>query len=99
MHFPILISFVLLLMVLFYPFFLGIWDRLYGAEDISDQLFYAHTKDGWNVAMHYHRPDYPLPGALPVILSHGIAVNKFGVDLDRAHSLAYFLKQNGHCLI
>ncbi|MCB1175201.1 MAG: alpha/beta hydrolase [Leptospiraceae bacterium] len=91
----IIMTGVLLLLVLFYPFFLGIWQKLYGTVDIADQLFYAHTKDGWNVAMHFHRPDYPRPGAYPVILCHGIAVNKFGVDLDRAHSLAYYLKQNG----
>lgn len=91
----ILMTGVLLILVVFYPFFMGIWKKLYGQEDISDQLFYAHTRDGWNIAMHLHRPDYPRPGAFPVILAHGIAVNKFGVDLDRAHSLAYFLKQNG----
>jgi len=87
---------VLAILVLFYPFFLYWWDKLYGTRDIADQLFYAHTEDGWNIAMHFHMPRYPRPNAFPVIMSHGIAVNKFGVDLDEAHSLAYFLKQNGY---
>jgi pimeloyl-ACP methyl ester carboxylesterase len=87
---------VLAVLVLFYPFFLYWWDKLYGTRDIADQLFYAHTDDGWNIAMHFHMPRYPKPNAFPVILSHGIAVNKFGVDLDESHSLAYFLKQNGY---
>ncbi|MCB1325817.1 MAG: alpha/beta fold hydrolase [Spirochaetales bacterium] len=91
----ILFALLLLVLVLFYPVFLLIWDRLYRAQDIADQLFYAHTTDGWNIAMHFHRPPYPQPGAYPVILSHGIAVNKYGVDMDETHSLAYFLKQNG----
>ncbi len=91
----ILAAGVLVLLVLFYPFFLQIWEWLYGVEDLADQVFHAHTEDGWNIALHFHRPPYPLPGAYPVILSHGIANNKFGVDMDRGHSLAYYLKQNG----
>lgn len=91
----VLIAAGLVLMVLLYPIFLWIWDRVYGAEDIADQVFYAHTEDGWNIAMHFHRPSHPRPGAFPVILSHGIAANKYSVDMDRAHSLAYYLKRNG----
>ncbi|MCB1316395.1 MAG: alpha/beta fold hydrolase [Leptospiraceae bacterium] len=91
----IVFAIILVLLVLFYPFFRNVWNYFYGAEDISDQRFYAHTEDGWNIAMHFHRPTYPRRGAYPVILSHGIAVNKFGVDIDRDHSLAYFLAQNG----
>lgn len=87
---------VLAVLVLFYPFFLYWWDKLYGTPDIADQLFYAHTDDGWNIAMHFHMPRYPKPNAFPVIMSHGIAVNKFGVDLDESHSLPYYLKQNGY---
>ena len=92
----ILLAAVLVLLVLFYPVFFALWDRIYGVEDIADQVFHAHTDDGWNIAMHFHRPAYPKPGAFPVIFSHGLAVNKYGIDLDRGHSLAYFLKQNGY---
>lgn len=91
----VVIAILVLLTVLFYPLFLVIWDKLYGVEDIADQLFYAHTDDGWNIAMHFHRPTYPRVGAFPVILSHGIANNKYGVDMDHSHSLAYYLKQHG----
>jgi pimeloyl-ACP methyl ester carboxylesterase len=92
----ILAAAVLLLMALFYPLFLSLWDRIYGAEDIADQVFYAHTEDGWNISMHFHRPENPKPGAYPVIVAHGIAANKYSVDMDRAHSIAYFLKQHGY---
>lgn len=91
----ILVAGLLVLLVLFYPFFLQIWEWMYGVEDLADQVFHAHTEDGWNIAMHFHRPPYPLPGAYPVVLCHGIANNKYGVDMDRGHSLAYYLKQNG----
>lgn len=91
----VVVALLVLLIVLFYPLFLVIWDKLYGVDDIADQLFYAHTEDGWNIAMHFHRPTYPRVGAFPVILCHGIANNKFGVDMDHSHSLAYYLKQHG----
>ncbi len=92
----LVIASILVVLVVFYPFFFYLWEKIYGLEDIADQVFHAHTDDGWNIAMHFHRPRYPRPGAYPVILCHGIAVNKFGVDMDRGHSLAYFLKQNGY---
>ncbi|MBX7056810.1 MAG: alpha/beta hydrolase [Leptospirales bacterium] len=91
----VIIAVALVLMTLLYPIFLWIWERVYGADDIADQVFYAHTEDGWNLPLHFHRPSHPRPGAYPVILSHGIAANKFSVDLDRAHSLAYYLKRQG----
>lgn len=86
---------ILVILVLFYPFFLFLWEQIYGVEDLADQVFHAHTDDAWNIALHFHRPAYPRPGALPVLLCHGLAVNKYGVDLDRGHSLAYYLRQNG----
>lgn len=89
------LALLILLILLFYPVFLVIWDKLYGVHDIADQVFYAHTEDGWNIAMHFHRPAYPRVGAFPVIISHGIANNKYGVDLDHSHSVAFFLKQHG----
>ncbi|MCB1305927.1 MAG: hydrolase, partial [Leptospiraceae bacterium] len=90
------VAFLLLALVLVYPLFRIFWNRLYGVEDISDALFFARTEDGWNLPLHFHRPDYPRPGAYPVIFCHGIAVNKYGVDLDRRHSLAFYLKQRGY---
>ncbi|MCB1137950.1 MAG: alpha/beta fold hydrolase [Leptospiraceae bacterium] len=90
------LAFGLLALILIYPLFSAIWNKLYGAEDIADALFFARTEDGWNIPLHFHRPDYPKPGAYPVIFCHGIAVNKFGVDMDRRHSLAFYLKQRGY---
>lgn len=64
--------------------------------DLADEVRYALTDDGFRLALHRHRPDRPRPGALPVLLCHGIATNKMGVDLDAEHSLAVFLKGHGY---
>lgn len=63
--------------------------------DLADEVHFALTKDGLRIALHRHRPASPRRRALPVILCHGIATNKMGVDLDATHSLAFFLKRQG----
>ena len=65
-------------------------------RDIADERFFAVTKDGWNLAIHRHKPHKPLAGAMPVILVHGIITNKYFMDLDTDHSLAYHLKTIGY---
>lgn len=65
-------------------------------RDIADERFFAVTKDGWNLAIHRHKPHKPIAGAMPVILVHGIITNKYFMDLDTDHSLAYYLKTIGY---
>ncbi len=88
--FAILILFLLLSPVL-YPIF----KHKLKLKDLSDQIFYAKTEDNWYLALHYHEARYPRKKALPVILVHGIAQNKFALDLDEFHSLALYLKVRG----
>ncbi|MBK9499107.1 MAG: hypothetical protein IPO06_06970 [Leptospiraceae bacterium] len=64
--------------------------------DIADEVFFAITNDGWNLAIHRHKPHKPLVGAMPIILVHGIITNKYFMDLDTDHSLAYHLKTIGY---
>ena len=94
----LIIFFVILFLLLFllYPLFIKIYDRFYHLKDIADRQLYAPTQDDWNIAMHLHNPDAPQKGRYPVILAHGIASNKYSVDMDRNLSLAYFLKQKGY---
>lgn len=88
--------FAFFLLFLLYLLFLTIYDSFYRLEDIADKQVYASTKDGWSIAMHWHEPDSPKKSGYPVILSHGIATNKYSLDLCRPLSLAYFLKQEGY---
>ncbi|MCS7204111.1 MAG: alpha/beta hydrolase [Leptospiraceae bacterium] len=64
-------------------------------SDLADKIFFARTEDNWYLPLHYHEARYPRKKALPVILVHGIAQNKYALDLDEFHSLAVFLKVRG----
>ncbi len=64
-------------------------------KDLADNVFYARTEDNWYITLHYHEARYPRKNALPVILCHGIAQNKYALDLDEYHSLAVYLKVRG----
>jgi pimeloyl-ACP methyl ester carboxylesterase len=64
-------------------------------KDLADNVFYARTEDNWYIALHYHEARYPRKKSLPVILCHGIAQNKYALDLDEYHSLAVYLKVRG----
>lgn len=91
----ILFSLFLIAILLSYPFLLDWISRLYGQEDIADEVHFAKTRDGWNVALHRHIPPIANPDLAPVIVVHGIATNKYVIDLDKRHSLPYYLKLRG----
>ncbi|KAB2933314.1 MAG: alpha/beta hydrolase [Leptonema illini] len=93
--FAFFLALLVSVLILLYPLLLPLWKKLYGLPDTADQVFYARTEDGWYLALHYHEPRVPLKGALPVLLVHGIATNKSGVDLDEYHSVACYLKSRG----
>lgn len=89
------LAIIVSVLVLLYPLLLPIWRKVYGLADTADQVFYTATEDGWYLALHYHEPRIPVKGALPVLLMHGIATDKAGVDLDEYHSVATYLKSYG----
>lgn len=62
---------------------------------MADRVHFARTKDGWNIALHHHIAPISNPDLAPVIVVHGIATNKYIMDLDKRHSLPYFLKLRG----
>ncbi|PJZ48403.1 alpha/beta fold hydrolase [Leptospira saintgironsiae] len=92
----IVFSLFLIAVLVLYPVLLDWFSRLYGQEDIADEVHFAKTKDGWNIALHRHIPPIPNPDLAPVIVVHGIATNKYVIDLDKRHSLPYYLKLRGY---
>ncbi len=72
--------------------FWTLWLRVPGGED---ELLFATAADGWKLALARRRPR----GAarrLPVLLLHGLAVNRFFMDFgDPAHSLSAHLCRAG----
>ena len=55
------------------------------------------TQDGWTLVMHHYSPTAAAkPGAMPVILCHGLTYNASFWDLDPACSFATYLAGQGH---
>lgn len=55
------------------------------------------TADGWTLVAHRYRPSGPpRPGALPVILCHGLSYNASFWDLDPSCSFARYLAEQGY---
>src|SRR6516164_5017650 len=61
---------------------------------LADELHFAHTPDGWRLALHRHAAGPPELG-LPVILCPGYACNRHFIDWDAEYSLARFLARRG----
>ncbi len=60
------------------------------------ELYSAKTADGWTLVAHRYRPRGPArPGALPVILCHGLSNNASFWALEPSSSLAAYLNGLG----
>lgn len=69
--------------------------RLY-RPTLRDELVYAHTADGWEIAMHHYRPAPGTPGhPIPVVICHGISANERSWSLTPERSLPRFLAARG----
>ncbi|HZI93214.1 MAG TPA: alpha/beta fold hydrolase [Patescibacteria group bacterium] len=61
----------------------------------ADEIHFAATLDGWDLALYRYRPQSLVAGREPIVLCHGMLSNRFNVDLDEEVSLARFLRQRG----
>lgn len=71
------------------------WTAFLRVPTTEDELLFATTRDGWRIAVGHRRPRAParLP---PVLLCHGIAVNRQTLDFGvERYSLAAFLSRAG----
>ncbi|MFC1890359.1 alpha/beta fold hydrolase [Thermodesulfobacteriota bacterium] len=76
---------------------LGIfWNRLFHVSGRYDQLHFAKTTDGWEIAMHRYTPEKQREETKPVILCHGLGANRFNFDLGEGRSLACYLRDRGY---
>jgi pimeloyl-ACP methyl ester carboxylesterase len=73
--------------------------RWFFVERDPDEIHFARTEDGWRIALTRYRAEPAAaaqrPGAEPVIICHGIAANRYGVDLTDELSLARALSRSG----
>lgn len=70
------------------------WTRRLFLPASEDELLRATTADGWSLALARRRPRGPAR-RLPVLLVHGLAVNRRFLDFGGRHSLAAFLAEAG----
>jgi pimeloyl-ACP methyl ester carboxylesterase len=89
------IAAALVLLVVLALAYVAFWSRWYRVIPQQDELRYALTQDGWNVALARRTPRME-PRALPVVLCHGLAANRGNMDfgVDR-YSLSLFLARAG----
>lgn len=73
-----------------------LWGPVLHRAPLRDEVVYARTADGWNLAMHHYRPGPGVPvQPLPVIVCHGISANERSWSLDADRSFPRFLADRG----
>jgi pimeloyl-ACP methyl ester carboxylesterase len=75
-------------------YLLGAW--LFRARRLPDEIHYAKTRDGWDIAFCRVRPKGGPKRATPVILQHGLGACHRNFDLNDRHSLVHYLAQAGY---
>ena len=69
---------------------LALWlKQRYQQPDTSPAIYFVETADEWRIAVHRYKPAQPSERP-PVLLCHGLASNRFQVDLE-GRSLARYL--------
>jgi pimeloyl-ACP methyl ester carboxylesterase len=64
--------------------------RYFFVARFADEIQFGTTSDGWRIAVLRYRPDKPSPHP-PVLLVHGVAANRYNLDLTDETSLAKHL--------
>jgi pimeloyl-ACP methyl ester carboxylesterase len=82
-----------LALIVYAGFLAGRW---FLVERYPDEIHFASTDDGWRIALTRYRARKPNAAAEPVLLCHGIASNRFNMDLGENLSLAEALANAGH---
>jgi pimeloyl-ACP methyl ester carboxylesterase len=92
---PIVVGSIVGLALLSYASFLAA--RWFFVPRFPDEIQFGTTSDGWRIAVLRYRPDRPDPslGRAPVLLVHGIAANRYNLDLTEELSLARHLCHRG----
>jgi len=68
---------------------------IYVYRGSQDEVHFARTEDGYEVALYRYRPENLVSGREPVIVCHGLGSNRFSFDPGPLPSLARYLKAKG----
>jgi pimeloyl-ACP methyl ester carboxylesterase len=86
--FAVVVGSIVFLALASYASFLAA--RYFFVARFPDEIQFGTTSDGWRIAVLRYRPEKPSPHA-PVLLVHGIAANRYNLDLTDETSLAKHL--------
>lgn len=67
-------------------------------EETAERVFFTTTADGWQLAISHYRDNglNPAHRRHPVLLCHGLGANRLLFDIDRQHSFAAWLLEQGY---
>jgi pimeloyl-ACP methyl ester carboxylesterase len=68
--------------------------RYFFVSRFPDEIQFGTTSDGWRIAVLRYRPETPT-ARWPLLLVHGIAANRYNLDLTDETSLAKHLRDRG----
>ncbi|HEY1585727.1 MAG TPA: alpha/beta fold hydrolase [Polyangia bacterium] len=68
--------------------------RYFFVPRFPDEIRFGTTSDGWRLGVTRYRPEKP-SDKLPVLLVHGVAANRYNLDLTDETSLAKHLSSRG----
>ena len=62
----------------------------------ADEIVYATTNDGWNLALHHYPAQGERRGTYPVVVCHGIMSNRHNWDLLGERSFPEYISRQGY---
>lgn len=67
-------------------------------QETTARVFFTSTTDGWQLAISHYRNNRlpPAHRRHPVLLCHGLGANRLLFDIDRQHSFAAWLVEQGY---
>ncbi len=92
MEFIVTAAYVILVPILWVSIVRLIWEE----RIVPDELHFAPTSDGYEIALYRFRPDYKSRRREPVILCHGVGANHVCYVPKPYPSLARHLVEEGY---
>lgn len=65
-------------------------------KENSQAVHFVKTKDNWDIALSSYTPKDKITQPYPVLLCHGLGSNRLAYNIDKEHSLALYLAQQGY---
>jgi len=85
---------IVCIILLFFIIHNFVVSRYFHIELTPDEIHFTFTRDNWRLAISRYKPEKQLYKE-PVILCHGLGVNRYNMDFGNDFSIAKFLRDRG----